>query len=192
MQVDVHHASGDPADAVLKAGLEGIDFWLAMFLLPFNLGMLGMWIAIGQSLRHRFFRPVAGGAKLVADGPRLRVRLPFWQPLCTTAAFMGMLSVIMVGIVGLGFGMNPPIAVALVAWGVIPWTRIVTVELEQIEDRDSKGSLLYEYVPAIVFLDSDGREERQRLVPWWNAPSAEGLVEWLRERLRVNANPAKP
>jgi hypothetical protein len=118
-QVEVHYAPNDPADAVLHAGLEGTDLFLMMFMLPFNLIMLALWLAILGGVRSRRFRSVAGGARVFDEGRCLRVRLSPLRPTYIGAAVSGGLAFALVFIVGLGFGFNPPIQVMLLTWVII-------------------------------------------------------------------------
>jgi hypothetical protein len=117
--VEVHYALHDPAEAVLQVGLEGIDLFHAMFMLPFNLIMLGLWTAGFGKLYHRLYRPQAGGARIQVDGDKLQVRLSSWQPLYTGAAVAGALAFAGVFIVSFGVGSNPSLPVMLIAWAVI-------------------------------------------------------------------------
>jgi hypothetical protein len=224
-QVEVYHAPNDPADAVLQAGLEGGDFFDLMFILPFNLIMLMFWLMTLDSVRHRLFRPVAGGARVSDDGGRVRVRLSPWRPTYIGAAVSGGLAFILVFVVGFSLGHNPPVAPMIVAWGtilggggmaglyvhrklargesdlliddlrgsvVLPRTcgrqeavvvsseKIVLLKVEQVEKSDSDG-----YIPTVVFTDDDGSQRQEKLIEWSDEHAAEGLVEWLSERLRI-------
>ncbi|MCR4413558.1 MAG: DUF3592 domain-containing protein, partial [Thermoguttaceae bacterium] len=118
-QVEVYHAPADPSDAVLAVGVDGMDLYLAMFVLPFNVVMLGFWFAIGQAVRHRLFPPVAGGAKVLDDGRYVRVRLSLWSPLFSGVAVAGGLAFAGAFVIGFAFGGGPPLLIMLVAWAVI-------------------------------------------------------------------------
>ncbi|MCA9094226.1 MAG: DUF3592 domain-containing protein, partial [Planctomycetaceae bacterium] len=118
-QVEVHHSPDDPADAVLHVGLEGIDLFMMMFMLPFNLIMLGMWLGALGYLRNRLIPPEAGGAGIINEGHYLRVQLSPSRPIYTGAAVAGGLAFAQTFIFGFGFGGNAPIPVMIVAWGII-------------------------------------------------------------------------
>jgi hypothetical protein len=117
--VEVHYAPHDPTDAVLKAGLEGTDLFDAMFMLPFNLIMLGFWVAAGTWIARRRSRPRAGGAWAWKRGDGLKVRLSLRRPLYTGAAVAGALAFAGVFVVSFGIGTNPSMPVMLTAWAVI-------------------------------------------------------------------------
>jgi hypothetical protein len=117
-QVEVHHSPDDPANAVLHAGLEGIDLFAMMFMLPFNLVMLAMSGAILVGGRDLLHPPQAGGAKIINEGPYVRVRLSSWRPIHSAAVAAGGLAFFLIFIVGLGFGFNALIPM-FVAWALI-------------------------------------------------------------------------
>lgn len=229
-QVAVHHSPSNPAEAVLRVGLEGTDLYSMMFMLPFNLIMLAMWLALLAGARSRQLRPVAGGTQMIDDGRFLRLRLSALRPLYMGAAVAGGLAFALTFLVGFGFGVNAPIPVMCVAWGVIlggggiaalnchrklargdsdllidefrgtvtlprtcgrreevvvPWEKIIALDVERIETRNSDDEIQRDFVPTIVFTADDGSQRRDKLIEWKDEASAEGLVEWLRERLKV-------
>ncbi len=116
---EVYYAPTDPSDAVLTVGLEGLDLFIFMFMLPFNVVMLAFWIAGGGEVLYRLSPGPAGGAKLCDDGRYVRVRLSMWKPLYSGLAAAGALAFVGIFIMAFGFGHAPPLPVTLVAWGVI-------------------------------------------------------------------------
>lgn len=229
-QVEVYHAPNDPGDAVLRVGLEGVDYFGLMFMLPFNLVMLMLWLAILGSVRHRLLSPLAGGAKVIDDGGRVRVRLSPLRPTYIGAAVSGGLAFVLVFVVVFSLGLNPPVAPMLMAWGlilggggmaglyvhrklargesdlliddvrgsvVLPRTfgrqeavvvsseKIVSLAVEQVKKSDSDGGMLYSYIPTVILTDDDGSQRQEKLIEWKDEHAAEGLVEWLSERLRI-------
>lgn len=118
-EVVVYHNPNNPSDAVLIVGMEGCDLFLAMFILPFNLVMLGTWIAAGASVYQRLARPPAGGVKIWDDGFRVRLRLSLIRPLYVGATAAGGLAFAGVFIVGFAFGFNPSMPIMLSTWGLI-------------------------------------------------------------------------
>lgn len=115
-KVAVFYSPDDPATAVLKPGLEGTDLFMAMFLMPFNFVMLGIWYCIGIS----FFggrRPiVAGGAKIIDDGYTTRVRLSGATPLAVGLGVIGVGSFVCIFAIGFTEGFNPPLMAMCVQW----------------------------------------------------------------------------
>jgi len=112
-EVVVYHNPNNPSDAILRVGLEGCDLFAAMFMLPFNLVMFGIWIAAGESVYQRVARPPAGGAKIWDDGFRVRLRLSQIRPLYFGAAAAGGLAFTGVFIVGFGVGVNPSMPIMI-------------------------------------------------------------------------------
>jgi hypothetical protein len=128
-QVEVHHHPRDPADSVLRAGLEGIDLKNAMFLFPFNLIAMGLWVEVARRIhcrRHRA-RTLESGtsasvtteSRMSGDSKGVPVWLSSWLPVHTGLAVAGGLAIAGVFIVGFGYGSNPPLQAMLVAWAVI-------------------------------------------------------------------------
>jgi hypothetical protein len=80
----------NPWDSLLSVGLSGQDFVGLLFLTPFNMLMLGLWASVGNWLRERWFKPLAGGVTVIAEGALVRIRLPqtnaLWWGLGTTGA----------------------------------------------------------------------------------------------------------
>ena len=68
---------------------------------------------------------------------------------------------------------------------MVPWEKIIALDVERIETRNSDDEIQRDFVPTIVFTADDGSQRRDKLIEWKDEASAEGLVEWLRERLKV-------
>ena len=116
--VDVFYSPGDPAMAVLKTGLEGTDLFMAMFLLPFNMVMLGIWYAIAQGFGRN--RPsLAGGCKVTDDGYTTRVRLSYVTPVKCGLVAIGFWSFFGIFAVGISQGLNPALKTMYFAWGFV-------------------------------------------------------------------------
>ena len=113
----VFYNPASPQESLLSPGVNGSDFMLGLFLTPFNMVMLGLWIWIGGWLRERFFRPVAGGVKIFADGMTTRVRLPQISPIVWGLGTTGGLAFVSIFIVGIGAKMEPsnPLILSVIA-----------------------------------------------------------------------------
>jgi hypothetical protein len=119
-QVAVYYHPGNPADALLRPGLDGSDLFLAMFLLPFNLVLLAVWSVLGGQVWYRMVQPPAGGAKVWDDGFQARVRLTQISPFAVGAVAAGVTAFVAIFIVAFGFGgFHPPLQVMHAAWPVI-------------------------------------------------------------------------
>lgn len=114
-QTKVYFNPNNPADAVLSPDLEGTDLMLLLFLLPFNMVMAGLWTGAGALLKQRVFHSVAGGVKIIVDGPRTNIRLPEYSALLWGMVATGVLSFISMFIVGFSTSFHPSMAVACLA-----------------------------------------------------------------------------
>jgi hypothetical protein len=117
--VPVFYNPTNPQESLLSPGIEGLDFMFLLFLTPFNMVMFGFWIWIGGWLREHFFRPVAGGVKIIADGMTTRIRLPQVPAIVWGIGATGGLGFISIFAVGLGAGMEPSIPLILSATAAV-------------------------------------------------------------------------
>lgn len=119
-KVKVFYNPTDPEDAVLSPSIQGSDLFHFTFMTPFNAAMLGFWWAGWVQLRRKWFKPLAGGAKIKTELRRTRARLSEFSPLgagSVTVALLAFLSIFVVGILGGGF--HPPLRTMLITWAVI-------------------------------------------------------------------------
>jgi hypothetical protein len=117
--VAVFYDPDDPADAILRPGIEGRDLMLALFLTPFNVVMVGLWFWLGSAVWRRITNPPAGGVPIVRRGARVFVRLPRVSPLAAAALTALGVSFVSIFAVGFGFGFNPSIPVVGTVWTVV-------------------------------------------------------------------------
>jgi hypothetical protein len=116
--VMVHYNPSSPGDAILKPGLEGMDLFMPMFLMPFNVVMLcGGWFGWHWLRRSKQVTPFAGFA-VTRQEDRLRVCLSDPR-LGVAAVAAGGVSFILVFVVGFSTGFNPPMWLMIAAWGLI-------------------------------------------------------------------------
>lgn len=118
-EVDVYYNPQDPADSVLRPGIEGADLFLALFLMPFNVIMLGAWAV---AVRH-FFPPEpdrpAGGARIVRRGFRQYVCTSAFRPVVVAVAVLLGTSFVSIFVVAFGFGPNPAVPAIVTVWGTV-------------------------------------------------------------------------
>jgi hypothetical protein len=121
----------NPQESLLLPGVKGSDFMFLLFLTPFNMVMFGFWIWIGGWMREHWFKPVAGGVKIITDGMVTRIRLPQFPAAGWGLAATGGLGFISIFIVGFSTNMEPstPAALSVIAavygvgLGVYLWQR---------------------------------------------------------------------
>jgi hypothetical protein len=70
---------------------------------------------------------------------------------------------------------------------VVDADHIVSVEVEQLSKRGSKGSTYYVYAPTLVVAESKDAVRREKLVEWSDEARANELADWLRERSSIRA-----
>lgn len=124
LDVTVYYDPQDPAVAMIDPGLQGSDLFAVVFLTPFNAIMVLFWMGMGSTLRQTFFRPVAGGVKLITEGTTIRVRMPEGAPFGWGIGAAGALGVVFILAVGGPTNMQPSMPLVLATIGVVYGTGI--------------------------------------------------------------------
>lgn len=118
--VTVYYDPQNPAEAVLRVGLAGSDLFMAMFLTPFNVVMLGFWWWGCVRLRRRLRKPVAGGVWLRTELRGTRARLTEFSPLAMAVVIVALLAFLSTFVVAIGFGgFHPSLQVMKIVWTII-------------------------------------------------------------------------
>jgi hypothetical protein len=117
--VTVHYDADNPAEAVLEKGTSPQDIALPIFLVPFNIVMLGSWWFCLYGLRRLFFKPVAGGVEILERGTSTRVRLPESRPLFMAVVTALGVSFVLIFVVIFGVMFYPSYFIALAGWLVL-------------------------------------------------------------------------
>jgi hypothetical protein len=99
--------------ALRHHSIQGSDLMWVLFCTPFAALMLGLWIAADGALRERFFRPVAGGVKIITDGMSTRVRLSYVGAVGLGLMTTGGLGFVSTFIVGVSTKMHPPVGLVV-------------------------------------------------------------------------------
>lgn len=115
-QTQVFYNPQNPQDALLSPDVDGSDLMTVLFLMPFNIATLGFGTWGWSWLRERVFKPVAGGVRIIIEGPRTSIRLPEYAPMVWGMMAVGGLSLAAVLILGVASRSHPSLAVA--AWGL--------------------------------------------------------------------------
>lgn len=82
-ETPVYFNPKDPVDSLLSPGLDGLDIFCVLFLMPIH--MLGLAFLAAVISMRRWFKPVAGGIKIIADGNQTRIRFPHASPVFSAA-----------------------------------------------------------------------------------------------------------
>ena len=118
-QVDVHYNPVEPSDCVLLVGVQSSDLFMALFLTPFNLVMLGGWCALATMLLPGLGKLFTGSPRVIGRGFQRRLVLEPAPRLIPAAAVLGIASFISIFVVGFGFGFNPPMTVIKTTWAIV-------------------------------------------------------------------------
>ena len=111
-QTKVFYNPRNPQDAVLSPGVDGSDLVLVLFLLPFNMVTLGFVTWLGGWLRERLFKPVAGGVRIITDGPRTLIRLPEYTAMIWCMMAVGLASFVFIFILAFASRFHPSLPLA--------------------------------------------------------------------------------
>jgi hypothetical protein len=117
-QVPVFYSPSDPADAVLAPGVQGMDLFLALFLTPFNVIMVGGWVCVRAARRRPGADTPFAGLTVTSQDGRHRIHLYDTRPIFAGATALG-LSFVLVFVIGLSAGFHPPLRVMLAVWGLV-------------------------------------------------------------------------
>ena len=133
--VDVFYNPADPKDCVLSRGLDGGDLFLAMFITPFNLFMLGLWSGLWHLLRSIFSRRESERISelFVTDDS---------SPMFAALAELAAASFLMTFVVGIPTGsFHPSKLVMQVVWIILIASAVVTYFVVWQNQAKSKRSL---------------------------------------------------
>jgi hypothetical protein len=115
----VHYNPANPADAVLRPGVQAGDFFLPLFMTPFNLIMLASWLVTVLIFAGAFIKPQPAGVKVRHEGMNLRVRPDGFPPVAAAAVAAGAAAFVCIFPVGIAGGPDASPTVIFAAWGVV-------------------------------------------------------------------------
>ncbi|MGO9108721.1 MAG: DUF3592 domain-containing protein [Thermoguttaceae bacterium] len=170
--VTVYYAPHDPSDSILHPGLDGSDLLAAMFMIALTDSMVLAWLRFARSLMGRQRRPMAGGDKIWDDGFQTRIRL---AGSAWTAGHATMLSCTYVGMVLIPFvwSTNPPLTLALAAWGMILGTGIVMFLWKIVRLAGGRFDLVIDTTGRSIKLPGTFGRIEDVQIPWENVVGVE-------------------
>jgi len=115
----VYFDRANPSDAVLEPGLRGPGLFTTVFLVPFNVMMIGLWAGLANLLTNSNASRVAGGVQVLEESLVTRARLPRFTPFAAGMLAMAATSFLAIFIVGFGTKMNPSPHTVIATWCVI-------------------------------------------------------------------------
>jgi hypothetical protein len=117
-KVTVYYDPDDPSASVLRRGIEGSDLFLAIFLTPFNIVMLGGWWWAAKGYRRLKGSAPFGGLPVTWRDERLHIRLDDTRFGCPATLAL-VLSFILIFALGFTVGFNPPMPLMVSIWTAI-------------------------------------------------------------------------
>jgi len=118
----VYYDPRDPGESVLIRGVEGMDLTMALFLTPFTLVMVMMWVS--TILRLRKTKGFLG-LRVREENSITRIRPSGWMALGAGAMTLGVGSFVSIFILLIGFGFHSSLPVAETVWGLLLGTTCV-------------------------------------------------------------------
>lgn len=121
-EVTVFYRQDNPAQAVLRRGLDGGELFMIVFLTPFNAVMFGLWGGALHSRKQQRLLAQSGGVESVVRGSKVIVSLPRWSPVAAAGIVSSLIAFVASLVVGFATGMDPglitsSITLALVVGG---------------------------------------------------------------------------
>ena len=117
--VAVYYNRNNPSDSVLIRGIDGMGLFMGMFLIPFNVVMVGVWYGFFSHLgpgklvrRWLHFRPRD-------DGLKARLTIYTTPPLLAFGVAAGAAAFVMTFVVGFGMSVLPVFWLAPLGWVVV-------------------------------------------------------------------------
>lgn len=124
----VYYDPANPARAILVAGLQPLDAFVALFFTPFNCVMIGGWVTLaGLALGVGPMAPRPRGVEVWESGGITTARMVgAAPPVFAGLAATGLIAFVAIFILGLSTRLQPPIPVTAAVWGGAVALGIVT------------------------------------------------------------------
>ena len=111
----VYYDPVDPSRSVLQTGVQGQDWFLALFLTPFNVVMIFLWAMVVKSSRPS---PPHGGVSVSMEPGRLLVSMEPMPRAGLVLMVIGGLSFVGIFALAIPFGFSPPSEWVWLVWGI--------------------------------------------------------------------------
>ena len=189
-KVTAYYNPHNPGDAVLSVGIGGSDLFMALFLTPFNVVMLGLWCAGATLTWRKWFKPAFGAVKIATSLRRTRVRLVEFPTLAVPAGVLAVSSFLSVFVVAPFYGgFHPSLRVMMVTWSVVLALTFCFTIWHVILRFSGKYDLVLDELGGWVDLPAtNGRKTRRRV--GLKAITA-ARIETLREPKRSDDSPPR-
>lgn len=161
-KVTVHYNPADPSDALLRPDITAADSFMLLFMLPFNIIMVGSWVVAARTLRRTEKTP--GGLRIIHGEAGLRVR-PAWSSSVTAAAAGALAaSFVLIFVVGFTSGFEPSARAMAAAWSTVFAAALLAYAAASSSRRDLVLDRVRDlvFLPAKVFGGAPAPVERSR------------------------------
>jgi hypothetical protein len=118
-QIHVYYNRDSPDQSMLRPGITTGHAFLVMFLVPFNVVMLGGWLVAWDYLDRRTNNVLPRGASLVRTYEGFQLKLYGMTPLAAAAVTAGAISFVGIFVAGFGQMVLPAKWLVLGAWSVV-------------------------------------------------------------------------
>ncbi len=162
--VKVYYDPANPSEAVLEKGISGHTFYITIVFMPFLAAFSGLWRLVRAQSRDASGTARAGGAWVIEEELRTRVRLPFLSPSAVALFGVGVSSFIAIFVVIYTAGQSPSPTFVGCVWLVIlaitaalyfPYSRKV---------ESGKYDLILDFAgSSVLFPQTLGRKEEKRV-----------------------------
>jgi hypothetical protein len=163
--VTVYYNPADPADSLLHPGLTGTDLFIALFLLPFNVVMLGLWWQCADRMFLRWRKHTAGGAPISDDGFQVRVCLTTFSPLTAGLAAAGALGFLAIFAIGLTLAFSPSLELMVVVWSVILAAGVLAYAARRMRLASGACDLVINTVDLTIQLPQTAQRKEVLAIP---------------------------
>jgi len=153
--VPVFYDPDNPAQAVLDRDFAMCDLFLPLFMIPFNLIMIGVWAMVYSLLRTRGDEDLPWGTELLVAPDGCRLRLPGVLPGFSALAAAGATAFGLVFVLGFGFDLHGPIWPAVVGWVLVLAAYFGTYYWAKRRLESGEFDLVIDEVRGLVSLPGD-------------------------------------
>lgn len=162
--VKVYYNPSDPADSILRPGLDGGLLFMALFMTPFNAVMLFLWSRLAQALWLKWRQPPAGGLRIDL-GPRgASVRLDGLPALGAGLGTLAVLAFACTFLVGFTSGFHPSKPVMTIVWVSILGCGATATLWQTARNASARCRLVLDEGNALIDLPpTHGRTQRLQL-----------------------------
>jgi hypothetical protein len=130
--VTVYHDPANPADSVLTTGIGGFDLFVALFLTPFNIVLVGGWMMLIGAWRQS---EGADSGAAFEGSPRPAAVLSRWRPSAAAGGTVLAFSFLATFVIGFSTGFNPSLGLMVGVWGTLVTSATAVYVWQRLRQR---------------------------------------------------------